>query len=587
MRHIRQFLIIFLCAMMLTTVVYADGSTKSVKNSSVVSSKGSCDVTLTVTVSLDSPADHLTFPLPKKAENVTMNGTSIRTYPSSASDQIILADLSDLDGIMGDYSMNFHYTISSVLQTVDKKLLLELPLLSGFDYPVQSLEFSVTLPDEISSDPNFSSGYLQSSVESVLTWKVSGNMITGFTTTALQDRETLTLSMQVSEDMFPGQLIIEREGNPEVVYMGICAAVALLYWILMMRCLPIVHQHRTTPPEGITAGEIGSRLSAAGVDLTMMVFSWAQMGYLRITPDKYGRVKLEKRMDMGNERTDFENRCFKALFHKGNVIDGTGEAYAQLCRKVAQTVSGAHEMYRRKAGNIQVFRIISCTVSLFSGICFGMNLVNKPTWQTILSMILAVLGVITAWGIQGGMYRFHIRGKTSQYIGAGCILIWILISLLAGQIWVGVAAVAAQMIAGSAAAYGGRRSKLGRTHASQILGLRIYLKKVSNRELESILEQNPDYFFDMIPYAMALGVDGKFARQFGSLPVPQCSYLNVPERRRTAQEWALLMRKIADKLDKRQRKMQLEKWTIVRLNFRKRSPKPVPKSTRRPARRRR
>lgn len=586
MRHIQRVFILILCAMMLTTLVYADSTTKSAKNTTTISSTGVCDVTMTIIISLDTPADHLTFPLPKNAKNVTMNGTHLRTYDSTGGNTI-LADLSDLDGIMGDYVLNFNYTLTNVLQTVDKKLILELPLLCGFEYPVQYMEFYINFPGEISGSPKFTSTYLKEGVDSLLSWNIGGNMITGCTTGAFQDRETLTLIMQVDEDMFPGQLIIQREGNPEYAYMGICAAVALLYWILMMRCLPIIHEHSTIPPEGITAGEIGSRLSAAGVDLTMMVFSWAQMGYLRIIPDKYGRVKLEKRMDMGNERTEFEVRCFGALFRRGSSVDATGFGYAKLCRKVARTVSGAHEMYRRKAGNIRIFRIISCSFSLFCGICYAMNMVNKPTWQSVLSVILAVIGVITAWGIQDGMYRFHIRGKTSQYIGTVCMLVWILLGIPAGQIGAGIIAVAFQMLAGFAAAYGGRRSKLGRNHASRILGLRRYLKKVSKDELEEILDRNPDYFFDMLPFAIALGVDGRFARQFGNLPVSTCTYVKASERRRNAEDWALLMRRTADKMDKKQRKMLLEKWTIIRLNFLQQiQPDPAPARSN-PRRRRR
>ena len=587
MRHIRRVVMLILCVLMLTTAVYADGTTRSAKNTTSITSTGVCSVSMSVVISLDEPADHLTFPLPKNSRNVTMNGAPLRTYDSTTASGTILADLSDLDGIVGDYVLNFNYNLTNILQTVDKKLMLELPLLCGFELPVQYMEFYINFPGEISGNPTFSSAYLKNSVESLLSWNIGGNMISGVTTGAFQDRETLIMSMQVDPEMFPGQLIIIREGNPEITYMAICAAIALLYWILSMRCLPIIHEHSTIAPEGLTAGEVGSRLSAAGVDLTMMVFSWAQMGYLRIAPDKYGRVKLEKQMDMGNERTDFEVHCFNALFRRSNTVDATGDTYARLCRKVAQTVSGAHEMYRRKAGNIFLFRVISCSISLFSGICFAMNMSHKPGIQTLLCILLGVISVITAWGIQDGMYRFHIRGKTSQYIGAVCMVIWLLLSLPTGQIWVGVAAVAWQMLAGFAAAYGGRRSKLGRNHASRILGLRRYLKRVSKEELEEILDMNPDYFFDMMPFALALGVDGRFAKNFGDLPITPCTYVKASERRRTAEDWALLMRRTADKMDRKQRRLLLEKWSIIRLNFLQRihiDPAP-PRKNSRPRRR--
>jgi hypothetical protein len=43
-----------------------------------------------------------------------------------------------------------------------------------------------------------------------------------------------------------------------------------------------------------------------------------------------------------------------------------------------------------------------------------------------------------------------------------------------------------------------------------------------------------------------------------------CTYLVTREdRKRTAAEWALLLRKTADRMDALQRRMQLEKWLMV------------------------
>ena len=38
-----------------------------------------------------------------------------------------------------------------------------------------------------------------------------------------------------------------------------------------------------------------------------------------------------------------------------------------------------------------------------------------------------------------------------------------------------------------------------------------FLRKLDEKKLERLMENNPDYFFDMLPHAIALGVDTKFA----------------------------------------------------------------------------
>ena len=388
--------------------------------------------------------------------------------------------------------------------------------------------------------------------------------MSGVVTRQLQDREKLTLVMQVDEEMFPGKLIIFRDGNPEVLPMALFAAAALIYWLLFMRCLPLLRQRRTQLLEGVTAGEIGSHLTAAGADLTMMVFTWAELGYLRICPDKKGRVYLQRRMDMDNERTAFENRCFYSLFSKGDVVDATGAPYARLCLKVAQTISGVKEMYTRRAGNALLFRGLCCGVGLFSGICYGYNFTTDKTWQVVLAVILGILGIVVAWAIQDGMYRLHIRGKIPIYIASVATLLWIVLGIWSGAWIIGICSVLAQILAGLAAAYGGRRSDLGRQHAGMILGLRHYLATIPKDELDRIQENDPDFFFRMLPYAIAMGVDTRFAKLFGDQRLPQCSYFVTKDNRmRTAAEWALLLRKTADRMDARQRKMQLEKWLLI------------------------
>lgn len=571
MAHIRRILIVLLCVIMLTTVVFAESGASKVESWSTVTSNGACQVSMTVRINMDSPASALTFPLPRGAKDVAVNGTSARTYSSSTDPNVVLTDLSFLNGYMGESTITFSYTLDDVLrsehneQTKKSYLVMSIPLLCGFDYPVQSLAFSVTMPGDVTGKkPTFTSGFLQTNIESIVNCVTGGSLISGTVAQTLQDKEKLTLEMIVDEDMFPGKLIIPREGNPEVLPMSLCAAAALLYWLLLMRCLPLLRQRRTEVLEGVTAGEIGCHLTAAGADLTMMVFTWAELGYLRILPDKRGRVYLQKRMDMGNERTAFENRCFYALFSRDDFVDATGTPYARLCQKVSGTISGVQEMYTRRAGNALLFRALCCGTSLFCGICYAMNFTTNSALQTLLSIVLGALGVITAWAIQDGMYRLHIRGKIPLYISTAATVLWIALGIWSGAWIVGLCNVLGQMLAGLAAAYGGRRSTLGRYQAGLILGLRHHLATISKENLERIMENDPDFFFRMLPYAIAMGVDTRFAKLFGDQKMPPCTYFSAKEsRKRTAAEWALLLRKTADRMDARQRKMQLEKWLFL------------------------
>ena len=152
--------------------------------------------------------------------------------------------------------------------------------------------------------------------------------------------------------------------------------------------------------------------------------------------DDNGRVLLHKRMDMGNERNQFENKIFKALFGSRRVVDATGTQYAKLSRKVSALVPNERNMYRGNSGNVKIFRGLACGSQVFWGICVSMNMNTVPALQVLLSIILVVVGAISAWLIQDIAYRTHLRGKVPVYIGMVCFLLWVLLGLLCGQVWI-------------------------------------------------------------------------------------------------------------------------------------------------------
>ncbi len=563
----RRLLAAILCCLLLicsAVPAFAESRASYVENISTVTSDGACRVTLQVTLQLDAVTENLTFPLPENAKNVSMNGSSVRATRANDALQV---DISGIAGsYVGEYSLRFDYTIDEVVTYADEKLQLTLPILCGFAYPVTKLEFAINMPGEVQTRPYFTGGYRQSTMESIMTVSVKGTLISGSVNETLDDRETITMTMEVSPEMFPSVSTFQREGNPEIVPMLILGAVALLYWLLTLRAFPISRTRRPTPPEGVSAGELGCRLTFAGADLTMMVFTWAQLGYLMIHQDNNGRVFLHKRMEMGNERSLFEVKTFKALFGTKRMVDGTGYPYARLCQKLSRQVPGERAMSSAKTGSRRLFRVLCCGIHGIAGVCLAMNMTGQEFLQIVLAIVLAVFGAVSAWLVQQGMYRLHLRDKGALYLGLGLGALWLILSIAAGVFLIGLVTLLVQMLAGLAAAYGGRRSEMGWQNAYGILGCRNYLKTISKEERQRLCKADPEYFFNMAPYAMALGVDIAFARQFGKKKLPPCPYLlSARHKTQNAEDWARQMREVARVLDARHKRMERERFAIVRI----------------------
>ncbi len=546
----------------------ADSTATSIQIYASVNEDGLADVTMTVRLRIDETVDSLYFPLPLEAQDIRLNDGGVNTTRGTNSIQVKLG--SDVTDYVGDHVLTFKYKIPNVVrmvedeQTKKSKLTLVMPLLSGFEYPVGSVSLTVMLPENIEGRPVFKSTYHQDNIDKILSVTVSNNMITGLITQQLKDHETLSMTMVVPESMFDGVSTYVRDGNPEIVPMVICGIAALIYWIFFLRGYPLLRARRNSPPEGITAGEMGSRLTMAGTDLTSMIFSWAQMGYLQIQLDDRGRVWLHKKMDMGNERNPFEVKTFQTLFGRRDIVDGTGTKYAAVARKLSKLNPARKTMTNPKCGNMMIFRGLMCAVQAICGLCFAMNFTEMIAMQVILAIVLAALGGVTAWLIQDGMYRLHLRYKLPVVLALVLAVLWTLLGLWAGQWIMGLITALVQLLAGLMAAYGGRRSDLGRQNATMILGLRHYLKTVDRADLKRIQDNDPEYFYNLMPFALALGVEMPFARRFGKQKLQPCPYFSCGVKTRmTAEEWTRFFRETAAILDERYRRQEVEQYAAI------------------------
>ena len=554
----RRVFLIILCVLLLTTAVHAADTVTQLQSNTTVASDGTCQVSMVIQLSLDNAPEDPRFPLPADARDITLNGH----VPKTSSEKLVRwVDLSDVVAAAGSYTLSLTYTLPDAVRALKNGTLeLRLELLSGFQYPISQMEFSIQLPGKVEERPVFSSTYHPETIDTMMEYTVVDGVISGHFSQGLKDHETLTMTLEVPEALFPQPIVKQWSLSTEDVIMYGLVLLALVYWLAALRCKPARRLRRTQPPEGITAGELGCCLVGQGVDFNMLVLSWAQMGYLTMQLERGRRVRLHKRMDMGNERSDFEVRMFKTLFGGRRIVDGSGEYYARLGRRAARSLPHARNYYRPSSGNPYVFRILAAGIGICSAFSLAAAFAADTAWRVVLTILLSVLGAAFSWQIQRGARCLHLRHKRDLYLAILCAFLWMVLSNFVGELNVAVLLIVTQFLAGLACAYGGRRTDSGMQSMGEILGLRRYLISVSTRELTEILRHNPDYYFTLAPYAMALGVDKAFSRQFGEEKMTHCPYLTVSGvAPTTARQWNDLLREAISVLDERQKPVLLQK----------------------------
>ena len=560
-------LVLLVC--LLAGTASADTCANSVRIYATVASDESCQVTVTALLHLEQAAETVYFPVPAEAESVTLNGSRVTTSRTATGRQVDLSGT--LGNLVGDFSVTVTYILRDVVAYDENEILqLQIPLLAGFPYPVETLEYSVTLPGPVAAKPAFSSGYHQANIEQDLQTQQNGSVISGTATKVLKDHETLSMRLTVTEEMFPQNRIELPDFEFVKTFMWICVGLAVLYWAIFLRCRPVRRITSAAAPEGFSAGQMGAVLHMQGADLTMMVFTWAQLGYLSIGRGRGNHILLYRQMDMGNERSGFEQKCFRSLFGRRNVVDTEDMHYVEQWEKVSRMNPGIQELVHPKTGNRKIFRALAALVGLFCGVGVGIAISAGAALQWMWVILLAIAGFLVSWHIQMWAEGLFLWRKKGIWTALVLSVLWLVLCIFAGVFPMGIWTLLFQFVAGLFCAFGGRRTYAGMQASAEVLGLRRYLRKLHREDLQRICRNNPDYFFTVLPYAMVLGADKRFAGLFGKELLPQCPYMDLGlEVRLTAFGWCERFRQVADVMDRRRKKMWLERITGAVRSLRK------------------
>ena len=589
----KRLLPLFLCILLVfslgVSVHAAEGETRasSVQMIATVSHDGSCQVTSTITLHVETPQEDLVYPVPVNASNITLNGSPVLTQKTDQARLIKLNRL--LGGMTGDFAFTVTYSFHSVVHLLPSateittteengevsekapdRLQVELPMLAGFAYPIDQFQFSVNMPGVVTQSPSFISGYHQANIEKDLAYSTSGGNIAGRSWTMLKDHETLSMYLIANREMFPQTRapLPSLETTTTIIY--VCIVLALLYWIFCLRNYLPLQEYPAVAPEGIGAGQLGTVLTMANTDLGLMIFSWAQLGYVILQMDRRGRVLVHKRMDMGNERSQFEQKCFYSLFSRHDVVDTASTGFARLYQNVGLQKNAPRFFRQKGAGNVKIFRFLAAAAALLCGTCFGILLGNMLDYGWVFMSVLSVLGLFCGWQIQHWTHGVFLHHRFRLFTALLAGILWLILGLAIQQFSLALLAVSIQFIAGFLAAFGGRRTEEGRIAMGQTLSLRGYLARLSSRKIAQHCQENPSFFFDMAPSAMALGCDTSFARRFGKGRLPPCPYIKASDTRGlTAQQWCQLMRQILDGMTARQRQLPTDTFRGVMRNYMK------------------
>ena len=325
------------------------------------------------------------------------------------------------------------------------------------------------------------------------------------------------------------------------IYFTICLSLLSVCFIMLMGYL-IFHRRKRpmmvleySAPDNISSAEVGVIIdnSADLSDLNSLIVWFASKGYLKIreTEDKKDSdIELTKLRDLPGDAPKYQQYFWKVFFEKGDkvLLSELGNHH-ELISKALQSLS-KHFHGKTALTHTHWPSVILFIVYLVLGVMTFMTSSKVMMFDGVISMFgtfLWAAPVFIASIMRIRMSNYDMISKLSariiQYIiiillgGASVAIYWLFFwepndtfltmpiatsIILSG--WL-IALFSGRMMRDSAY----RQEKM-----SLLLGFKDFIEKSELPMLKQQVDENPSYFFDVLPYAMVFGLTKKWQKKF-------------------------------------------------------------------------
>lgn len=403
---------------------------------------------------------------------------------------------------------------------------------TDWDVPIKNARFMVVLPKEINPDDvGLSVGsYGNKGFDGNALYEVKGNYVSGYTTKPLQPYEGITIRIKMPD----GYFVSHKSKWANYVWWGLlfCTLLSFLIWHIFGRDEHVTPVVSFYPPPGITSAEAEQiykeKVSKKG--LASLIVYLANLGHIKIQSDK-SDFMLKKISDYEGDDEFLEavmHMLFRGKYENsvcGTHLKNSPEFYKSwtalerninrkkykkrffeessmsfllwalmglfMCSNIALTLFALFD-YDFSFGYLAPFFSIEAFVALIILVSSG----GKN--------IAAAIYVFLFFSLQFAAFIPQLKDEINPenmpqvIMGAICCLIsFICFKEMLKPNWYG-------------------RQILG-----HLLGLKKFIEVAEKRKLEKMVEENPQYFYNILPFAYVLGVSDKWIKQFENIAVEQ------------------------------------------------------------------
>lgn len=454
------------------------------------------------------------------------------------------------------YSIHYDYNLGKDPSKDYDELYFNL-IGNEWDTNINKVNFTINLPKEFDSDNlGFSTGKFGSTSSNDVYYQVNGNTISGYTLKTLEPGEGLTIRLELEEGYFKNAKL-QVDWKESLIYIFPILFPILCYnlWKKYGKDDKVVKTIEFNPPDSMNSLDVGFYYKgiATNKDVISLLLYFANKGYLKIsktqvpklfgTRESFTITKL-KEYD-GNDWC--EKTFLEGLFRKrrkdqspyligiqtipSNKVteEDLKDNFYITIRHILNDKKSKENQDKifdsksvRKKGSIMAAIVITFLMIIippflttydFIGTFFPLFIaalaISIYTYYTakaleektkklpsilLMTLVIIIVLCISFFAFPNVLLAFDSITLTGYLIGLICIIIMTIFYRIIPK-----------------------RTPYGIEILGKIKGFKEFIETAEKDKLETLVQDNPTYYYDILPYAYVLGVSNTWMKKFESM----------------------------------------------------------------------
>lgn len=413
---------------------------------------------------------------------------------------------------------------------------------------INKADVKIILPKGVDrKDIKIFSGKYGNRSEGNVKWKAenaaNGSMIIKVRADGLEEKEGITLYSILPQGYFEDAANFNLYNWGMIAAAVIMAVLAFFIWFKNGRDPKIIKTVEFYPPDGLDPVQIGYMIdkSVGNKEMVALIIYMANKGYFEIEEIKNEKGKT---VDFILSRTNISPtmeksyvvKLYNSIFNYGETVsyENLSIDFWEEFKNICDEAEGNADMedlknYNGKSLKSRILCLLADVLAIGSMIAFACFLSPLGDKAIILGVVFAVLSIghaiLSYIVIDKKDYysksKFFVMSVISLGIGASAAILAGIITKIGTQSFVsGIIVGVAQMFIIFFGKYGKALSEEGSRVYGRVLGFKDYIQKAETDRLKMLVEENPDYFYNVLPYAYVLGLSDKWINKFKTISVP-------------------------------------------------------------------